>query len=396
MKNLYSYLIALTLTIAVVFCGFSAGSKTQKMENNCLSCHEKVYQKGGSNTYRHSPFEKGECGTCHLKQQGTIRKKRALKNQIRVPVVFTNYDYLTEHNILLKRLSSEGSYDINIMLRDASGNEVRKEFRGIIPAKVVNVAKNDKKPPLISSIRIGPTEKSTFLLRTIMWSTDKPSTSRIGYGLSDQYGKYSAEDVTLVKYHRVLLCELESGKEYHFRVISRDMFGNQAVSENLTFNMGEISLASDTEEKLTMTRYDKVLSIRKASTFFLNSDLGLYFETTRAARSTVEYFKVKEPQAKPQGQAATSFKDNCGDLRGGRGLTIDACYQCHPQETLGLSHPVGIAGRGKTKIPEDLPTLGGDIITCVTCHDGHGGNRRYFARKKTTKDICVSCHVGYS
>jgi predicted CXXCH cytochrome family protein len=94
-------------------------------------------------------------------------------------------------------------------------------------------------------------------------------------------------------------------------------------------------------------------------------------------------------------QAVATFEDGHEELRDGKGVTIDACYQCHPPEDLGVSHPVGVGPGGKTKIPDDLPTLEGGIITCFTCHNVHGSSRRYFARKKITKDVCISCHEGY-
>jgi predicted CXXCH cytochrome family protein len=96
-----------------------------------------------------------------------------------------------------------------------------------------------------------------------------------------------------------------------------------------------------------------------------------------------------------QSETVVTLEDSHPDLREGKDLAIDACYQCHPAEELGVSHPVGVRPSAKTVIPDDLPTLTGGILTCSTCHDPHGGIRRYFARKDIKKDICVSCHEGY-
>ena len=74
-----------------------------------------------------------------------------------------------------------------------------------------------------------------------------------------------------------------------------------------------------------------------------------------------------------------------------RRAQIDACVKCHPQ---GVSHPVGVRSRPPgTRVPPDLPTIQGGVITCVTCHYPHGGNRRYFARLDVKRDICVTCHM---
>ncbi len=139
------------------------------------------------------------------------------------------------------------------------------------------------------------------------------------------------------------------------------------------------------------------LAIKKAKIFLVRSDLGLFLETNEPSRVIIEYRKVKEPvRAKePQILSVTDGKKRCAGLAAGKELTIDACYQCHPPKVLGVSHPIGIAAKKTTTIPDDLPTLKGGIITCVTCHDSHGSNFKYFTRKKVTEDICTTCHEGY-
>ena len=85
-------------------------------------------------------------------------------------------------------------------------------------------------------------------------------------------------------------------------------------------------------------------------------------------------------------------KNRCSGLNVGKGLSIDACYRCHPPDVLGLSHPVGVAAGATTKIPDYLPVLAGDIISCVTCHNVHGGSMKHFVRRTTTR--CNVCHKG--
>ncbi|MFV1951866.1 MAG: cytochrome c3 family protein [Nitrospinota bacterium] len=73
---------------------------------------------------------------------------------------------------------------------------------------------------------------------------------------------------------------------------------------------------------------------------------------------------------------------------------IDSCmeFECHPTNRLGVSHPVRIYPKGKTRIPSDLPTGERGMLTCTTCHEPHGSNTRYFIRKKILRDLCVACH----
>jgi predicted CXXCH cytochrome family protein len=73
-----------------------------------------------------------------------------------------------------------------------------------------------------------------------------------------------------------------------------------------------------------------------------------------------------------------------------RYLSIDSCYGCHASNS---SHPVDIKIRGKKmNIPDDLPTIEGGVITCLTCHLAHGGVHRYYTRFDSDKEICMKCH----
>ncbi|MDL1982471.1 MAG: hypothetical protein LWX02_13635 [Deltaproteobacteria bacterium] len=375
-SNMVRCLIVLSLAIAGVFFAFSVWSKTQKAENECLTCHLDLHRKEGSSSYKHAPFENGECNTCHLKHKDAVRGKRTRKRQRMEPIILTNSGYLTEHDIFLKRLITGSSYNINLVFKDVPGNKVKTRLRGVIPARVRNRARNDKKPPVISGIRVVPIEKAPFLSTTIMWDSDEPSTSCIEYGLSDQYGRHSPEDIAMVKHHRVNICKLTHGKDYHFRVISRDMFGNQAVSEDCLFNPAKITGSDVTEKgeppKLAVNNVEIFMRRKRAK----SSEISLYLETSRIANVTfVECKKVK---------------DRCTDLSVGKELTIDACRRCHPTDAIGLTHPVGVAAKPPTIVPDYLPTLSGGIMTCVTCHFAHGGELQYFARSDTIS--CKTCH----
>lgn len=395
------YLVLLGLALVAVLWSLAL-SQNDEVESVCVSCHQDVYEEGLSNFYQHPSFEEKQCEKCHLEGSIVSVDSSTLSREILRPVVVSYPEYLAEHTILLKGLVYRATYDITIALQDISGNKVKKEFNGVVPENVEDIRRDDKKPPKISGVEVGPVVKGVFLEVTITWETDEPSTSCVEYGFSDQYGRRTPEDNALVRQHSVNIHELEGGRGYHFRVVSRDIFGNEAVSEDFGFNTGKTQpLPSDIEKKGADQKGNRGLAINRAETFLLNSDLGLYLETTEPSSVRVEYLKVEEPspEEEPQVRAVTISEDNHPELRekNSKALTIDACYQyeCHPPEDLGISHPVGIGASEKTKVPDDLPTLEGGVLTCVTCHFPHGGSRRYFARKEITRDICISCHEGY-
>jgi len=74
----------------------------------------------------------------------------------------------------------------------------------------------------------------------IDWTTTRPATSRVEYGLTDGYGQESSEDTLAVVEHSVMLTGLIDGTPYHFRVHSRDGYGQDAFSSDSTFTTMEL------------------------------------------------------------------------------------------------------------------------------------------------------------
>ncbi|MDT8405436.1 cytochrome c3 family protein [Sulfuriflexus sp.] len=81
-------------------------------------------------------------------------------------------------------------------------------------------------------------------------------------------------------------------------------------------------------------------------------------------------------------------------LRDPEDLAINACYQCHPESTLGTSHPVRLYSGWDVRIPDDLPTVDG-MLTCVTCHDPHGSEGKMLVRETIKTKLCVACHFKF-
>jgi predicted CXXCH cytochrome family protein len=405
MINFIKHPIILSISIAVAFFGLYAFSLAMMMESNCLSCHDDVYQKGIKNFYLHSPFVDMECPTCHLGQDSTIidnRVNTVTTKEITAPIKFFSSSYTKENNFLVEGIIPEATYNINMTFEDRIGHTLEKKYTGIIPASMQDAMANDTEPPVISGINIGPRKKEVFLETTIRWDSDEPSTSCVEYGFSDQYGQRASKDTTLTKHHNVSLYDLTAGKKYHFRVKSRDVSGNEAVSKDYVFN-ATVSQDLDTTATKNKKKMTEELAISSQLVFLLGSKLGIYVETTTPAKMTVECLTVNKPTAKIKLLASPAASLDAQESVNGqhiylvtkKELTIKGCYKCHPPEILGVSHPVGVAQKRGTNVPDYLPTLEGGIITCVTCHEVHGGNQKHFTRMKTIKDLCKTCHKEY-
>ncbi len=90
----------------------------------------------------------------------------------------------------------------------------------------------DTTPPVISNVN---TSNITTTSATVTWNTNEPSSSQIEYGLTSAYGAISAVDGTLTTNHTMIFSGLSPNTRYHFRVISEDDAGNEAISSKYTF-----------------------------------------------------------------------------------------------------------------------------------------------------------------
>jgi len=88
----------------------------------------------------------------------------------------------------------------------------------------------DTRPPVISSIECSDYIKTSIIIK---WKTNERSTSQVEYWASKH--QFSPLDETLVIYHEVELTNLSPCTVYHFRTISKDRSGNEAISEENTF-----------------------------------------------------------------------------------------------------------------------------------------------------------------
>jgi len=93
----------------------------------------------------------------------------------------------------------------------------------------------DGTPSIISGVRVASKGNTSA---SIVWNTDKASSSQVEYGRTAKYGSLAPaqprNDPTLgspgVVSHAVTLTGLMSGTNYHYRVRSKDAAGNEAVS----------------------------------------------------------------------------------------------------------------------------------------------------------------------
>jgi PKD repeat protein len=130
------------------------------------------------------------------------------------------------HSVWLDNLDANTTYYYRVRSSDSAGNASalrRGSFR--------TLGSNDRPPVITSSPKV--TLRTPFKA-LIEWRTSKPTTSRVNYGTSEDYGRFAASD-ELVQHHKVLLTPLETQTLYHFQAVSVDASGNEVKSGDDTF-----------------------------------------------------------------------------------------------------------------------------------------------------------------
>jgi chitodextrinase len=131
-------------------------------------------------------------------------------------------------------------------------------------------------PPVISNVSVSPANTTA----TVTWTTDKPSTSQVTYGITTAYGSTTTLDTTLVTAHSQTLSGLTSGQLYHFSVASTDGSGNTASSADSTFTtLAHAPLAIDVQVSTHTTSAATTITSPTFSTKQANEILEAFVAT---------------------------------------------------------------------------------------------------------------------
>lgn len=96
-------------------------------------------------------------------------------------------------------------------------------------------------PPVISGVSVTDVTDRTA---TVRWMTDTPSSSRVEYGTTLDYGTQTPLDAARVTSHSVALTALEPNTLYHFRVLSSNDDGPAASADSTLLTDGPPRIVS--------------------------------------------------------------------------------------------------------------------------------------------------------
>ncbi len=133
--------------------------------------------------------------------------------------------YCTNHYAVLADLEQETDYHFRVRCEDAIGDIVSSEDR-LFRTKHPSQDNLELYKVLPKYIGVDGA--------VIGWMSNLPATSRVEYGLTDQYG-LEVFDGNYLTNHALELSGLEENTTYHYRVTSETEYGLVSVSDDATF-----------------------------------------------------------------------------------------------------------------------------------------------------------------
>ena len=141
-----------------------------------------------------------------------------------------------------------------------------------------NVNPVDTTPLVIPEVNVSDITETSA---TITWTTDKPATSKVEYGETEDYGTTTPLDEELTTSHSVTLDGLEPNTTYYYRVISQDASGNEATSEG---DLRTLATADETPPTISEVNVSDITE----------SGATITWATDEPATSQVEYGKTED------------------------------------------------------------------------------------------------------
>jgi predicted CXXCH cytochrome family protein len=376
---------ALSLILLLISSFISITAAQDNDETPCMPCHEDIYTEVASTPYLHSIVAE-DCGVCHITDDsGDIQEE-----------VTTRTSEIDRELILaLGELPEDFEYNLKVIARDNNDKESEPVIIKIAPKDVKWVAYPSIKK--LSDVTVEEIKKGLYVQATISWETDVFASSAIEYISKGKYPDMLSRDDTFTKKHRVVLSGLKHKRTYRFSVLSRDLNGNVMKSDEYTLNTAEEFSNGNREDKgkspLPNINHLAVFRVKKEDKENAkdddkaeqNKEFYVMTNTNKPSTLTVSIKKSANPD-----NEIPDDKHGSG-LAPARFSCMEVCYECHEQNA---SHPVGVKSEGiKTIVPDDLPTIEDGVLTCITCHYAHGGDKPYFARLDFNKELCVKCHI---
>lgn len=360
---------------------------------SCLECHQSMFDDALFRQFIHEPFLQQKCVFCHseLEVQTAVEGGVPAGGQPGSFMPLADLpDIMWFGKDPLPALIHWFAISKDRMGSDLHAANVSKK-KGVLHSEVppfdrVETISNDNRPPVISGVEVLAIRRGVFITAMIGWQTDELADSGIVYGFDD-LDLSSETEKQLLHEHRLILMGLKANRDYRFVAHSRDIFGNEAVSEAMSFSTGAAEIASIGETDDSSIPAIENLGLRRD--FFRNGQD--YIVRISAQEPTPLLLGTSYSATHALPVTGTPVPKGHVPLKEKRASNMGDCYTCH-ERTRVFSHPVNVLPKAGMAIPPEYPTLPDGRISCMSCHSVHSSEYPYRTIKNHERELCLGCH----
>ena len=362
-------LFALTLSPGAV----TAVVKMPESEIDCIECHDDIWDEETTKNVIHEPFLGKNCILCHSENSRLFVDDQSWTSNLPTTSHWFEFD--------------DREHPTTVILQATSSNKSRL-FREI-PLPLFNDLSelsdvDGQSPPKIFDVKVLEVSKGIFATASISWSTDRPTSSIIAYGV-EKLGNTTPMGNLFHTEHLETLSGLDHDQTYQFRITAEDDFGNITESDILNFSTSSTFSNLTPKSIARRSRLTKALSLK--SRFFRKDDQCLVNITGtqpfRIVLSLKNNFDIKT-------EAVNWDEDEEHIVHAEEELkTLLVCKKCHPNSD---HHPVDVHPEKGMKVADDHPTLADGRISCISCHSPHASTREFLLIKDKEQELCFGCH----
>ena len=391
-SQLIRYIILLLL-FALVPCTRATPTEKPTSQNDCLKCHNEIWQEEIAKRYIHTPFREKKCTGCHATNDLSSLKDPVISSSDDESVNWTGKNLIpaTSHWFEFKSAENPAT-----MILEASYGSMVRLYREIpLPplddlTDVTDVY--EQNPPKIYNVKVPEVKKGIFLSASISWQTDRPTGSIITYGV-EKLRQNTPLNGRLRTEHLETLSSLKSGQTYQFRITAEDAIGNRTDSD--IFKFSTATTFSELPKKPVAENCCLATPLGLESKFFRKGDRYLVNITViRPVKLFFALLKTKcpvtaapnEPEILDDQPQTTRHIITNEEVT----TTFIVCKRCH--RNFIIHHPVNVYPKKRMKIPADYPTMADGRISCVSCHAPHASDLKYRMIKDHRQELCIGCH----
>jgi len=378
------------IIVAAAFFGLAAGARAaDSRDEECVKCHQQLWDEAITKAYVHKPFLEKKCHFCHIAEIDDNKVNRGFMTDREVRWLANSRMAVANHWLFVDAGEAAGKVVVDIQI--PGKKNLRREIT-IPSAEKIPEITNDGTPPAISDVRVPAVERGLFLTATIAWHTEDASTSQVWYG-AKKINKKSKLNSELSQDHIVIISGLKPNRDYSFKVVSTDLFGNTGKSGVHRFSTRNARRNRHKKQSIRPAgRNHKKLEIERK--IYRNGDrLVFKFTANSPVRVALGVYRDTPADGEDGAGIANAPAPDRHRLKDALTTNNTVCVPCHGVYVKGRNHPVNVPPKPGMVIPEDYFVLGNGNITCMSCHSAHSSDYEYRLVRSSKRDLCIGCHV---